>query len=97
MSRVRYNILVQTSSRGIRKQDFIFNREPLRPGSVAEYINETVLSQYEHLGFGNRINGTTKYQVNGIRIRGAGIDGTDIVGMWCPRTRAAVIVKAVRA
>jgi hypothetical protein len=97
MAKIRYNILVMTSSRGVRKQDFIFNRQPVRPGSVADTLNEVVADQYSHIGFGLRSNGLTKYIVHGIRLRGAGLDGTDIVWMWNPVTKAAVVVKAVRA
>jgi hypothetical protein len=94
--RLRYNVIVRTSSRGIEKQPFVFNKEPARPRSISETIDDTVAKQYEHLGFGVRMNGTTKYEVHGIRFKGAGVDGTDVVWMWCPQTKACVTVRAVR-
>ena len=95
MARVRYDIVVKTSSNGVRKQDFISNRQPLRPGSVTEAIDEVVQAQYEHLGFGVNSFGLTKYIVKGLRLKGIGILDTDVVMMYCPQTKACVVVKAV--
>jgi hypothetical protein len=96
-ARIRYNVLVRSSSRGVGKADFFFNKDPQRPGSIAEAVDETVAKQYAHLGFGTRMNGTTKYAVRGLRFTGAGVDGTDVVFMWCPQTKAVVVIGAVRA
>lgn len=96
MGKIRYDILIRTSSKGVRKEDFIWNRQPHRPGSIVESFDEAVQDQYQHLGFGLRLNGTTKYMVKGIRWVGAGLDGTDIVWMWCPQVGTAVVMKVVR-
>jgi hypothetical protein len=95
--RVRYNIVVEVSSKGKRKQPFVFNKQPLRPGSVQEAFDDTVQKQYEHLGFGVKTNGLTKYLVKGIRLKGHGVDATDVVMMYAPQMKAAVVVKVVRA
>jgi len=80
------------------KPPFIFNRDPLRPGSVAEALHDTVEKQYAHLGFGIRHHTKLpKYEVRGINWKGKGINGTDIVWMWVPQTRAAMVVKAVES
>lgn len=83
----------------MRKADFIYNRDPFRPGSIGEGLDDVVKAQYTHLGFGERSfkRFVTKYIVRGVRWRGAGIDDTDIVWMWCPQTKACVVIKAVRS
>jgi hypothetical protein len=90
--RIRYDIIVRISSHGVVKQDFTFNRDPARPRSVNDVIDEAVKAQYEHLGFGVRMNGLTKYPVHGIRWHGIGVDDTDVIGMWCPTTGACVVI-----
>ena len=94
--RIRYNVIVRTSSRGVAKQDFVFNKEPARPRSIHGVFDDVVNKQYEHLGFGYKYRGITKYQVNGMRFKGVGVDGTDVVFMWCPQTKACVVIKVVR-
>lgn len=95
--KIRYNIVVRSSSRGIRKGDFTFNHTPYRPGTVQDAFEDAVFKQYEHLGFGVKYySKVTKYPVRGIRLRGAGVDGTDVVAMWCHTTKACVLIKLVR-
>ena len=94
MLRVRYNIVIQTSSHGVRKADFIWNKDPLRPGSIADQFKEAVDAQYEHLGFGIGVyTKLPKYWVRGLRIH---VGEFDQVWMWCPSTKAAVVVRVVK-
>jgi hypothetical protein len=95
--RIRYDVIVQTSSNGVRKAEVIFNHEPLRPGSVADVFNDIVLEQWLHVGYGYRSypRGVTTIPVSGIRRKGVGLDGTDIVWMWSTTTKVAVVVKVV--
>jgi hypothetical protein len=96
MARVRYDVIVQVSVRGNRQPNFVTNREPLRPGSLPDAIDEVVQQQYEHLGFGIRhYSKLPKYMVKGLRLNGVGVLDTDVVMMYCPQTKAAVVVKAV--
>jgi hypothetical protein len=96
VDKIRYNVIVRTSSRGVKKQDVIFNKDPARPRSIKEVFDDVVANQYGHLGFGLRSNKLPKYQVNGIRYHGVGVDDTDVVFMWCPQTKACVVIKVVR-
>jgi hypothetical protein len=97
MAKIRYNVIVMTSSKGVRKANWTATISPLRPGTIDDGFDGVVQSQYEHMGFGKRFNGLTKIVVKGIRFKGAGIDDTDVVWMWCPATRVATVVKVVRA
>jgi hypothetical protein len=97
MARARYHVLVMTSSKGVRKADFIATREALRPGSVASGLDNIVNEWYIHMGFGTMYNGLTKLVVRGIRWDGVGVDGTDIVWMWNTKTKVAAVVKVVMA
>jgi len=93
--RKRFNIITQTSLGGHRSLPNKWNRDPLRPGSVADALTDAMNQQFAHLSR----DGTR--DVRGLDLRGTMVDGfqTGSVWMWwnTPTTKSAVVIRVEEA
>ncbi len=83
--RPRFDIEVLVSVRGNRRAPFIWNRVPLRPGSVIDELRDATQQQYDHMAYSGR------FVVKGLDY----IEKHQKVFMWAPANHRACVIRAV--